>query len=155
LHRWNERLSSDLQKAACFARDTAYDWNVMDVVEYPIGAGRTAGFLRCFHSAPLSDVVEAILDCEVSDGELAKSLTIKLAPGISVYLIGQYRRPAKIRRRTTLLPAKCATHIQSDPVTLRPIGSLGLVIVRLRCDAAHRIVKAPVKEFANSGVLPR
>ena len=91
----------------------------MNFVEYAIGAGANAsahegiGILRCFRSPLLSDTLEAIWDCDIPDGEFARALTIKCAPGTSLQLIGQYRKPAEIHQRTELLPAKCATQIQS------------------------------------------
>jgi AraC-like DNA-binding protein len=127
----------------------------MTFVEYPIGIAANppahqGGILRCFRSPVLSDIVEAIWDCDIPDGDFAKTVTIKCAPGTSLQLIGQYRTPAKIHQRTEPLPAKCATHIQSHAVTLRPAGPLGLVIVCLKSDAASRIVQAPLGEFANA-----
>jgi len=128
----------------------------MNFVEYPIGDGTNVsaragtGALRCFRSPLLAGIVDAIWDCDIPDENLAKSLTIKCAPGTSLQLIGQYRQPADIRQRTRRLPIKCATHIQSHALTLRPTGSLGVVIVSLRSDAASRIVKAPLKDFANA-----
>ena len=128
----------------------------MTSVEYPLGiatnpsAHQGTGILRCFRSPLLSDIVEAIWDCDIPDGDFAKAVTIKCAPGTSLQLIGQYRKPAQIQQRTEPLPAKCATHIQSHAVTLRPTGPLGLVIVCLRSDAASRIVQAPLREFANA-----
>jgi AraC-like DNA-binding protein len=130
----------------------------MNFVEYPIGvhanvsAREGVGILRCFRSSSLSDILEAIWDCDIPDGEVAKALTIKCAPGTSLRLIGQYRTPAEIHQRTELLPTKCATQIQSHAVTLRPTGALGVVIVCLRSDAASRIVEAPLREFANANI---
>jgi AraC-like DNA-binding protein len=130
----------------------------MNFVEYPIGVRANAsareggGTLRCFRSPSLSDIVEAIWDCDISDGDFAKALTIKCAPGNSLWLIGQYRTPAEVRQGTRLLPTKCAIHIQSHAVTLRPTGALGVVIVCLRSDAASRIVEAPLREFANANI---
>ncbi|WP_081851076.1 AraC family transcriptional regulator [Bradyrhizobium sp. URHD0069] len=130
----------------------------MNFVEYPIGvhanvsAHEGVGILRCFRSASLSDILEAIWDCDIPDGDVAKALTIKCAPGTSLRLIGQYRTPAEIHQRTELLPTKCATQIQSHAVTLRPTGALGVVIVCLRSDAASRIVEAPLREFANANI---
>ena len=128
----------------------------MNCVEYPIGipaedpAQEGIGILRRFHSPALSDLFEAIWDCDIPDGDFAKALTIKCAPGTSLQLIGQYRTPAEIHRRAERLPAKCATHIQADAVTVCPRGALGVVIVCLRSDAASRIVGAPLREFANA-----
>jgi AraC-like DNA-binding protein len=100
----------------------------------------------------LSDVVEAIWDCDIPDGEFAKTLTIKCPPGTSLQLIGQYRAPAEIRHRTEILPSKCATNIQSHAVTLHPTGPFGVVIVSLRADAASRILETPLREFANAKI---
>ena len=128
----------------------------MTFVEYPICIAANppthqgVGILRCFRAPVLSDIVEAIWDCDIPDGDFAKAVTIKCAPGTSLQLIGQYRTPAKIHQQTEALPTKCATHIQSHAVTLRPTGPLGLVIVCLRSDAASRIVRAPLGEFANA-----
>lgn len=130
----------------------------MKFVEYPIGipanapAYQGAGILRCFRSPLLSDIIEAIWDCDIPDGDFAKALTVKCAPGTSLQLIGQYRTPAEIHQRTELLPTKCATHIQSHAVTLRPTGALGVIIVCLRSHAASRIVHAPLGEFANANL---
>jgi AraC-like DNA-binding protein len=130
----------------------------MSFVEYPIGTGAGVpavegpGTLRCFRSRLLSDVVEAIWDCDIPDADFAKALTIKCAPGTSVWLMGQYRTPPEMRQGSRLLPTKCATQIQSHAVTLRPTGSFGVVLVCLRSDAANRIVEAPLSEFANANV---
>jgi hypothetical protein len=50
----------------------------MKVVEYPIrfpanaSAHQAAGILRCFRSPLLSDVVEAIWDCDIPDADFAQ-----------------------------------------------------------------------------------
>jgi AraC-like DNA-binding protein len=130
----------------------------MNFVEYPVGVHENAsaregvGTLRCFRSPSLSDIIEAIWDCDIPDGDFAKALTIKCAPGTSLWLMGQYRAPAEIRQGTRLLPTKCATQIQSQAVTLRPTGALGVVIVCLKSDAASRIVEAPLRDFANANI---
>jgi AraC-like DNA-binding protein len=130
----------------------------MNFVEYSIGVGGSTsahegvGVLGCFRSPPLSDIVEAIWDCDIPDADFAKGLMIKCAPGTALWLMGQYRTPAEMRQRAQLLPTKCATQIQSHAVTLRPKGALGVVIVCLRSDAASRIVEAPLREFANANI---
>ena len=130
----------------------------MKFVEYPIDISANAsvcegaGILRCFRSPLLSDIIEAIWDCDIPDEDFAKTLTIKCAPGTSLQLIGQYRTPAEIHQRTEVLPTKCAIHIQSHAVTLRPTGPLGVIIVCLRSHAASRIVHAPLGEFANANL---
>jgi AraC-like DNA-binding protein len=128
----------------------------MSFVEYPISVhGDTpdrVGNLRCFRSGLLANVVEGIWDYEIPDAAFARTLTIKCAPGPSLWLMGQYRAPAEMRQGAALLPAKCATQIRSHAVTLRPTGAFGVVIVCLRSDAASRIVRAPLKEFANTTI---
>jgi hypothetical protein len=85
----------------------------MKFVEYPIGipanapAYQGAGILRCFRSPLLSDIIEAIWDCDIPDGDFAKALTVKCAPGTSLQLIGQprsfYRR--SVRPIFSLMPS--------------------------------------------------
>jgi hypothetical protein len=131
----------------------------MNFVEYPISADASAsakeerGILRCFRSPPpLSDIVEAIWDCDIPDANFAKSLIVKCSPGASLQLVGQYRRPAVIHQRGKPLPPKFATHIQSHAVTFRPTGAFGILIVSLRSDAASRIFQAPLGEISNANL---
>ena len=128
----------------------------MNFVEYPIRVQGNArphvGNLRCFRSRLLSDIVEAIWDCDIPDDNVAKGLTIKCAPSTCLWLMGQYRTPAEMCQGTWLLPTKCATQIQSNAVTLRPTGALGVVLVCLRSHAASRIVGAPLRAFAKATV---
>ena len=53
------------------------------MVEYPIGTLENAparvGTQRYFHSDLASDIVAAIWDCDIPDGDLAKGFTIKRA----------------------------------------------------------------------------
>jgi AraC-like DNA-binding protein len=127
-----------------------------NLVEHPIEvdaavpAGEGVGILTCFRPRRLSDIIEAIWDCDIPDADVAKALTIKCAPGTSLWMMGQYRTPAEMRQSTHVLPAKCATQIRSHAVTVHPAGALGIVIVCLKPCAASRIVEAPVKEFADA-----
>src|ERR1700750_2041988 len=73
----------------------------IDFVERPISdpasipARKSVGTLTCFRPRLLSDIVEAIWDCDIPDADFAKALTIKCAPGTSLWLMGQYRTPAE------------------------------------------------------------
>jgi AraC-like DNA-binding protein len=129
----------------------------MDLIEYPIRSStgsvdESVGILKRFRSPVLSNIVEAVWECEVPDRDIAKTLTIKCAPGTPLLLIGQYRIPAEIRQGDRLLPEKCATQILSHAVTLRPTGAFGVVIVSLRPEAARRVVESPISDFANASV---
>jgi hypothetical protein len=82
MSHWNEPV---------FMRNISYRCGGMNCIAYPIGTGeRTCACwnLRCFHSDLLSDVVEAIWDCDIPDGDLAKALTIKWDPGTFLRLMG-------------------------------------------------------------------
>jgi AraC-like DNA-binding protein len=130
----------------------------MTFVEFPIGARADAaapagvGTLSCLRSFLVPDIVEAIWDCDIPDDDFAKALTIKCAPGTSLWLMGHYRAPAEMRQGTRLLPAKCATQIRSHALTVRPTGALGIIIVCLRADAVSRISEVPLREFANANI---
>jgi AraC-like DNA-binding protein len=133
-------------------------YEAMTFIEYPIGlqtnvpAQEGAGAFRCFRSRSLMDVVDAIWDCDIADGDAARKVTIKHAPGTSLLLMAQYRAPVVVRQGGRDLPVKCATQVQENAVTMRPTGALGVIIVCLRPDAASRIVDAPLGDFANANI---
>jgi AraC-like DNA-binding protein len=130
----------------------------VNCIEYPVGVKTGApvengvGSFRCFRSRLLTGIVDAIWDLDIPDGDAARALAIKYAPGTSLLLMAQYRAPVLARQRDRDLPSKCATQIQASSVTMQPTGALGLVIVSLRPDAASRIVDAPLGQFANANI---
>lgn len=130
----------------------------MNLIEYPVGVTTSArvaygvGHFRCFRSRLLGDIVDAIWDLDVPDGDAARALAIKYAPGTCLLLMAQYRAPVLVQHRGRDLPNKCATQIQAASVTLRPTGALGFVVVCLRPEAASRIVNARLGQFANANI---
>ena len=127
-------------------------------VECPIDVQTNAseqtgvGAFRCFRPRCLLGIVDAIWDLDIPDSDVARTLTIKHAPGTSLLLMAQYRAPVLVRHCNRELPTKCAIQIQARAVILRPTGALGLIIVCLRPDAASRIVDAPLGEFADASI---
>lgn len=127
-------------------------------LEYPIDLRtgvpmqRSVGAFRRLQSQCLLGIVDAIWDLDVPDGDAARALTIKHAPGTSLLLMAQYRAPVQVRHRDLELPVKCAIQIQAHAATLRPTGALGVIIVCLRADAASQIFDAPLGEFAGANV---
>ncbi|HEU0058988.1 MAG TPA: helix-turn-helix domain-containing protein [Hyphomicrobiaceae bacterium] len=130
----------------------------MNLIEPRIGLKTSApaesgvGAFRCFRSRLLADIVDAIWDLDIPDGDAARALAIKYAPGTCLLLMAQYRAPVLVQHRGRDLPNKCATQIQASSVTLRPTGALGLIVVSLRPEAASRIVDARLGQFANANV---
>jgi AraC-like DNA-binding protein len=128
----------------------------MNFIECPVGVSalveNCAGSFRCFQSRLLMGIVDAIWDVDIPDGDAARAIAIKYAPGTSLLLMAQYRAPVLVRQRGRDLPNKCATQIQASSVTLRPTGALGFVVVSLRPGAASRIVDARLGQFANANI---
>jgi AraC-like DNA-binding protein len=128
----------------------------MNFIECPVGVSalveNCAGSFRCFQSRLLMGIVDAIWDVDIPDGDAARAIAIKYAPGTSLLLMAQYRAPVRVRHRDLELPNKCATQIQASSVTLQATGALGLIIISLRPEAASRIVDAPLGQFANAGI---
>ena len=110
------------------------------------------GAFRCFRPKLLADVVDAIWDWDVPEEFIAKSLTIKQAPGTSLLLMAKYRSEVRARHLNKVLPLKWATQIQEGTLCLQPSGALGAIVVCLRPESASRIVGAFLREFGNTAV---
>lgn len=130
----------------------------MNFIEYPVGeqtggsVDQHSGSFRCFRSPFLTDIVDSIWDLDVPDCDVARTLAIKLAPSPSLLLLAQYRAPVLVRQGNQDLPNKCAVQVQGSSVALQPTGSLGVIIVCLKPDAASRIVEAPLGQFAKETI---
>ena len=55
---------------------------------------------KMFCPPSLMDIVDAVWDLDVPDGDAAKALTIKYPPGTSILLTAQYRVPFRTDRRS-------------------------------------------------------
>ena len=106
-------------------------------------------------TAALADVVEAFLDWEVPDRRLTASLTAKSLPCPAPQLCVHYRSTAWTnRRRSAGFYRQIAIGIQTEVATDRaPTGALGMLITRLKPEAAVRLIGVPLPELTNSSAF--
>ncbi|HEY6832603.1 MAG TPA: AraC family transcriptional regulator [Pseudolabrys sp.] len=109
-------------------------------------------------SSALSNIVDAVADWDVPDGDIARDLCIKVLPNIYPYVIVQYRIPVAstwefggvsnphVRYR------HLATKVQTGVVTIRPSDAIGMVIVRLVPESAAYILGERMQCFANTKI---
>jgi len=100
-------------------------------------------------------LVEAIADLDVPDTEAARKLSIKVLPSTTPFVLVQYRVPIGSSRE---FDGVCHSHgqyghaascVRSGVVTVRPFGPIGVVTVRLRPEAAPRLLGSGMGAFAN------
>ena len=106
----------------------------------------------------LANIVEQITDWDVPDDEVAWATTPKLLPSTTPCLVVQYRVPARSDRHfgSTGYQLRKFRHvvstIGSGVVTARPSGPLGLIIVRLKPEAAAGLVGCRMQEFIDEKI---
>jgi len=106
----------------------------------------------------LAEIVEQIADWDVPDGNLARAITPKALPSTTPYLIAQYRVPMRSDRHFGSTGYRhrqyghVATALGTGVVTLRPSGPLGALIVRLKPEAAARLIGDRMQEFVNEKI---
>jgi AraC-like DNA-binding protein len=112
------------------------------------------GFSRIFRpSAPLADVVEAIWNWEIADPAVARCAVSITLPSQFPILSVHYGEPMwSDRPRGSGYYRQIATGIQTGVVTFRPSGSAGCVLVRLKPEAAARIVGATIADFTDTNI---
>ena len=114
------------------------------------------GFSRSIQpSAAVADLVEAIWDWDIPDGDAATALTIKVPPSTAPYFVVQYRTLTYCRWQ---LGAESCDHknyghvltqTQSGTFAIRPRGPLGVITVRLKPEGASRLARASMHELMN------
>jgi AraC-like DNA-binding protein len=106
----------------------------------------------------LADIVEQIADWDIPDGNVARTITPKALPSTTPVLIAQYRVPmrsdlhfgsAGYRHRQY---RHLVTAHRTGVVTVRPSGPLGVLLVRLKPEAAARLVGDRMQAFINEKV---
>lgn len=107
--------------------------------------------------AALADVVEALMDWEVSDRALAASLTLRALPCCSPQLYVHYRTIAwSTRRRNAGYYRLIASGIQTEVAAIRSCGGpIGVLVVRLKPEAASRIIGVSLCELTDTSVQLR
>ncbi len=106
-----------------------------------------AGAFKAFRPPSLAGIADAIWDLDIPDARAAMAVTIKHAPGTSLFLIAQYRAPSRSDQHQF-----CAVQLQTGVVTARPNGPLGSIVICLKPEAAVRITGEPLRSFADTKV---
>src|SRR3981081_4246072 len=95
-------------------------------------------------SAAVADLVEAIWDWDIPDGDAATGLTVKIPPSTAPYFVVQYRTLTHCRwqlgadSRDHKNYGHVLTQTQSGTVAVRPRGPLGVIAARLKPEGAAR-----------------
>ena len=88
-------------------------------------------------SESLDDVVEAFCDVDLANAATACARTIKVLPTTSPVLIVHYRAPMASQRGVY---KRTVNGMHTRAAALRPSGPLGVVLARLKPDAADRVL---------------
>ncbi len=114
------------------------------------------GFSRSIQpSAAVADLVEAIWDWDIPDGDAATAFTIKVPPSTAPYFVVQYRTLTHCRWQLgsdSYDHRNCGhvlTQTQSGTFAISPRGPLGVITVRLKPEAASRLAWASMHELMN------
>jgi AraC-like DNA-binding protein len=114
------------------------------------------GFSRSIRpSAAVADLVEAIWDWDIPDGDAATALTIKVPPSTAPYFVVQYRTLTHCRWQLGADSydhknyGHVLTQTQSGTFAIRPRGPLGVITVRLKPEGASRLARASMHELIN------
>jgi AraC-like DNA-binding protein len=114
------------------------------------------GFSRSIRpSAAVTDLVEAIWDWDIPDGDAAMAFTIKVPPSTAPYFVVQYRTLTHCRWQLggDSYDHKDYGHVltqtQSGTFAIRPRGPLGVITVRLKPEGASRLARASMQELMN------
>jgi len=109
-------------------------------------------------SSVLADVVDAMVDRDVPCPHQARALSFKCTPGYGLHLFLNYRTPL---RSTWQYGSRvyhqsehrhCAGILQAGVVTSLPRGPLGLIGVRLKPEAATRLVGERLRYFLGTAI---
>jgi AraC-like DNA-binding protein len=106
----------------------------------------------------LSDVVDRIADWDVSDGDVARTLVTKASPSTTPYFIVQYRTPFGSERQFGSRGYRhphyvhVATVVRTGVAVIRPNGPLGVLMVRLKPEAAASLMGERMEDFLNQKI---
>jgi len=108
------------------------------------------------HAPPpsLADLVEAIWQVDVPDGDAARALSVRLLPTACSIMVVHYRDPiCSDRRHYEQRPYRSVvTGVQRESVTLVPSGPTGSIVVRFRPGAAARVFGREMHVFTDANV---
>jgi AraC-like DNA-binding protein len=106
----------------------------------------------------LSDVIERISDWDVSDGEVARTLVTKASPSTAPYFVVQYRTPFRSKRQFGSNEYRhpryvhIATVVRTGVAIIRPNGPLGAIIIRVKPEAAARLMGDHMQDFLDEKI---
>jgi AraC-like DNA-binding protein len=106
----------------------------------------------------LAEIVEEIADWDVPDGDVARVLTTNILPSTAPWLIVQYRLPMRTDRHfgSSGYPHRrylhVATTVRTGVVKLRPSGPLGALLIRLKPEAAARLMGERMQGFVDEKI---
>jgi AraC-like DNA-binding protein len=106
-------------------------------------------------SCPLAGIVEGIADWDIPDGDQARALSVNVFPTTASYLMVQYRTSIGSIQKFGGLSVEhkeyrhVATQVKTGVITMRPRGPLGAVILRLKPEAAARLLGDRLEDFAD------
>lgn len=109
-------------------------------------------------SSVLSDVVDAMADWDVPSPHQARALSFKVIPVYGLHLVVHYRAPMRSiwqfgpRIYRQFEQRHFATALQTGVATLLPRGPLGMIAVRLKPEAATRIVGERPRYFLGARI---
>ena len=111
------------------------------------------------HELPmLAGFVEEILDWDIPDANMARSLAIKVLPSTTPCLVVQYRESMRSSRRYLDTNHhhrryhSIITRLDTGVATIRPPGSLGAIIVRFKPEASALLFAEPLRHFSDTKV---
>ena len=106
----------------------------------------------------LAEIVGQIVDWDVPDGDVAQVLAPKALPSTAPCLMAQYRVPMRSDRHFGSSGYRhrryghVATTVGTGVVTLRPSGPLGVLFIRLKPEAAARLMGERMQGFVNEKI---
>jgi AraC-like DNA-binding protein len=113
--------------------------------------------LAQFHPL-LAGIVDQVTDWDIPDGNVARAFTPKALPSTMLCLVAQYRVPIRSDRHfgsggyRHRQYGHVLTATRTGVVTIRPSGPLGVLLVRLKPEAAVRLVGGQMQEFINEKI---
>jgi AraC-like DNA-binding protein len=100
-------------------------------------------------SESLGEIVEAFCDVDLADAATACARTIKVLPATSPVLIVHYRSPMASQRGVY---KRAVNGMHTRAVALKPSGPVGVVLVRLKPEAADRVLGVKPAELLDASV---
>jgi len=106
----------------------------------------------------LANLVEDIADWDIRDGSVARGTTVMVLPSTMPHFVVQYRTRIESSRKfgDATTPHRAyqhiATAVRTGVVTISPHGPLGLIIARLKPEAAACLLGDHLYEFADTKV---